>query len=402
MEITEEFIKDIYTNEYIGQHLSGLKIAKKYDISAPAIYHWFQKLGLKARDDREKTLKYTCDSNYFEKIDREDKAYWLGFIYADGYITKRGDGGSPRLGIAISEKDKKHLEYFRYCIKTNAPINTYTQKGGYGNNTVYCRIIISDPKIVNDLIDKGCYYNKTNIVKFPTREQVPEDMIKHFIRGYFDGDGSIYENKTGFGFSFCGTDDLLNGIIDELIKNGITDRRAKLEKRKPGQIVSSFSYGGNQITARFGEYLYSDDDFIIMSFLDRKADRYIKNLKRIAEIDKKRDRSNYSCCVCGDSDTNTVFYKCGKEGEWNQKILCARHYQQVMKNGKITLIKPRSFGKKNFCDVCGDEYGRMTLVGDKYPSFKGMTLCRRHYCQLYTYGELKDSIKGEHKNETNN
>ena len=62
-----------------------------------------------------------------------------------------------------------------------------------------CRILLTSEKTVNDLIDKGCFRNKTKILKFPTEDQVPKHLIHHFIRGYIDGDGSIsYYKKNDY------------------------------------------------------------------------------------------------------------------------------------------------------------------------------------------------------------
>ena len=64
----------------------------------------------------------------------------------------------------------------------------------------------------NDLIKQGCVPNKSLILTFPNKYQVPKNLINHFIRGYFDGDGSIYEySKTHAGsISFIGTESVLN------------------------------------------------------------------------------------------------------------------------------------------------------------------------------------------------
>ena len=57
------------------------------------------------RTDREQALKYTCDENYFEKIDTAEKAYWLGFMYTDGYIQNKRKNSNMKIGIALSQSD---------------------------------------------------------------------------------------------------------------------------------------------------------------------------------------------------------------------------------------------------------------------------------------------------------
>ena len=73
---------------------------------------------------------YTLNENFFETIDTEDKAYWLGFIYADGYITK-SKTGQHNLGIKLSIKDLAHLQKFALDIKTNKPIGIYKEQTQY-------------------------------------------------------------------------------------------------------------------------------------------------------------------------------------------------------------------------------------------------------------------------------
>lgn len=80
-------------------------------------------------------------------------------------------------------------------------------------------------------------------------------------------------------------------------------------------------------------------------------------------------------------------------GEYDGEILCSKHYQQLRKYGKIVP------DKKNKCDVCGNDTGRLTQVGKGFPQYHGMTLCLRHYNQLFKYGYIKDNFNNiEEKN----
>ena len=94
-------------------------------------------------------FKYSFNENYFEKIDSFDKAYWLGFIAADGYITKSTNGQNV-LGINLGEKEP--LEKFKFCINSDHPINLYNSTNPY-NDTISnaFRIILVSNKTVNDI-----------------------------------------------------------------------------------------------------------------------------------------------------------------------------------------------------------------------------------------------------------
>lgn len=131
---------------------------------------------------------YTCNYRYFQNIDSEEKAYWLGFIMADGHIfeTYKGNRPNPARGlkITLSVVDKDHLYKFRDCMDSNHPIRTYSRKG----SNDYCRIVINDSNLYYDLVNLGAIPNKTFKVKFPNIE---EKYYKHYIRGLWDGDGGF-------------------------------------------------------------------------------------------------------------------------------------------------------------------------------------------------------------------
>lgn len=139
-------------------------------------------------------MKYTSNLKFFENIDTEEKAYWIGFLYADGYVryTKRNGG---ELRLKLSAKDVDHLLKFRNTINSNSKFTYSTSKvkynGIYSISDSVCFSIYSK-KIVDDLHKHGCVNAKTNLIRFP---KLDDTLKYHFIRGYFDGDGSIHKIK---------------------------------------------------------------------------------------------------------------------------------------------------------------------------------------------------------------
>lgn len=395
----ETLVKYIYNEYYINQHLSVLKLEELFNYSRHTFYRLFKKYNLETRNFRDMKMQYSCNSNYFETIDTEEKAYWLGFMYADGYIQKEStDGCSKKVGISLSEKDKEHLEKFKECINSNTPIHTYNVSSGYNINSIYCRIILTEPKMAEDLIDKGCFEHKTNIIKFPTEQQVPKHLLKHFIRGYFDGDGSLKQRKSKYKtgminydyvIAFIGTDDFLKGIQDYLLENNIITRKYDFTKRKNDQTVSAFEFGGNIASLRFCEFIYGDAKI----FLDRKYQRYI-NLKEM--IKNKNDSKNFEkiCSVCGISCENN-WRRWVKDGEYNNKILCNKHYTQLLKHG---VIKP-DYTRKEICDVCEDRHSRKYSLWLHEGELLGKTLCKKHYEQMNKYNKIIDETQAKHKNK---
>jgi hypothetical protein len=136
-------------------------------------------------------LKYLhYNKDYFENIDTKEKAYWLGFIYADGCVTTQ-----DRVSILLSKNDEDHLQKFADCLESNIKIRYQTIKKKTTEfvttkgNTEACSISIKNTKLQKDLIDKGVTKNKTYNLVFPNSDILPNEYIKDFIRGYFDGDG---------------------------------------------------------------------------------------------------------------------------------------------------------------------------------------------------------------------
>ena len=285
----DELVKYVYDEYYVKQHLSTMKIAKLFGFNNTWMNRWFNKNGLSLRSDQEKGKLYYCNENYFDVVDNEHKAYWLGFLCADGFIQNSSiKGCSRKVGLSLIDSDIKHLEKLKKDIETNAAINIYQCKGNsYNLNSKYCRIMITSEKLVSSLIDKGCVEHKSNIIKFPTEEQVPYLLLKHYIRGYFDGNGSVTivkpnkdknRNTTSYKIRFTSTDDMLNGIQNYLLNEGIIKRLYPLSKRKQEHIVSNFEFGGNLQSYKFLKWLYEDAEV----YLDRKYERYL-SLKEYIE-----------------------------------------------------------------------------------------------------------------------
>lgn len=146
--------------------------------------------------------KHIFDENFFELINTEKKAYWLGFIYADGCLYNNS------LRIELQLKDIDLLKQFKQDIKA------FDSEITINYNRQSCQIILNSKTNLENLFKNGCYVNKTFKIKFPTKEQVPDNLIHHFMRGYFDGDGCIYsrKNKNGVNtFSVVGNFDFISG-----------------------------------------------------------------------------------------------------------------------------------------------------------------------------------------------
>ncbi|MTK11827.1 MAG: hypothetical protein F8N39_06990, partial [Clostridiaceae bacterium] len=147
--------------------------------------------GINIRDNTSNSRKYTHNENFFEGINNELNAYWLGFIYADGFIESKRKNCGQKFGITLNSIDEEHLYKFKSHIAATNPIKHYLASG-YNPNGNFSKILITSQKTVEDLKRLGVKENKTLNLTFPDDKKVSNCLIRHFIRGYFDGDGTIY------------------------------------------------------------------------------------------------------------------------------------------------------------------------------------------------------------------
>jgi len=132
-------------------------------------------------------------NNLFEKADTEEKAYWLGFLYADGCIHKRG------IRIALSIVDEEHIKKINNFFLNKGKISYLKEKFFNSKNKDYmCReqvvFELHDVTSLEFLSKYGFCENKTIYGKL-NMQNIPFNLQKHFWRGMIDGDGSIYYNE---------------------------------------------------------------------------------------------------------------------------------------------------------------------------------------------------------------
>jgi intein/homing endonuclease len=207
--------------------------------------------------------KIDFNESFFETIDSEEKAYWLGFIAADGciLIVNKNSNPSYRLSIGLSEKDLNHLEKFKKSIELNHKLykreNKYNYKDQLSIKISY-HIRIHSKKMFNDLLDKGITPRKSLTLKPPLN--VPEDLIRHWIRGYFDGDGSvgIRKNIDTLSIQLSGTKEVLEFIL----KESEIDWKIRLRDRSKAHFIG----GSHSKALKFLSLIYLNSNI----YLDRK------------------------------------------------------------------------------------------------------------------------------------
>ena len=233
--------------------------------------------------------KYYYNKSYFKKIDNPEKAYWLGFLYADGCITRfyRNEKlKAMSLELTLQEQDKEHLEKLRDCLESNVQISRKTIKDKYIAN----RIVFCCTDMCKDLINLGCTPQKSLTLTFPSTDTLPQEYISHFIRGYFDGDGGVHYGENyvyhkqkhntylqyRYSCYFSGNEDFLMSIKKVLENNGIKVSKIYSDTRSNNKQI--YIYGKENIN-KFKNFIYKDSTIN----LSRKFDKffYVENCKEL-------------------------------------------------------------------------------------------------------------------------
>ena len=258
------------TGNYTGKQLSEL-----FPISQVSINTLLKRNGYVAKSQSELQRKYPIVEDFFDVIDTEEKAYILGLLYADGYNNT--DRNSVNLGL--KESDKKILDKITNLIQPTKPLqyvdtSRARKKIGCENSQNQYRLVIANKHISQRLAELGCGKAKTHNLTFPTEEQVPSHLIRHFVRGYFDGDGSVSNGKTAQ-VDVIGTISFLLPLQDILFKELSLNRTVLNQRYKErDNEIRSLQIGGNNQCIKFRDWLYKDATI----YLERKKnifDNYI-------------------------------------------------------------------------------------------------------------------------------
>lgn len=208
--------------------------------------------------------------DYFHEINTEEKAYWLGFLYADGCVSN----DMKCTTVELSSIDEEHVRKFANAIHSEHKISFK------GKNNEFVRIAVSCKQMCIDLCNNGCVPNKSMVLQFPTSDIVPDDLIHHFIRGYFDGDGclshsvglhkrndrnpdKLYQHDK-WTLKFIGTMSMMKGISEYL------DMHNKLYNQLKGKNHYTLKCGGKALVKNKMDMIYKNATV----YLNRKYDKY--------------------------------------------------------------------------------------------------------------------------------
>ena len=210
------------------------------------------------------------NENFFEVIDTEEKAYWLGFLLADGSINSNRN----QISIALSSIDRDHIIKFQKSINSRHNICDYLANNNVTNKKYPTSdLVLHSKKMKDDLFNLHIHDNKTKKEK-PC--EIPKNLIRHYIRGFFDGDGwiSSYDRRIqdrcknkkwelGFGSSF--------EMIDYISKH-LSNTLNIAYKEPKKNCIYRIRYSSNSDIAKIIKYLYKDSTI----YLNRKQNKVLE------------------------------------------------------------------------------------------------------------------------------
>ena len=182
------------------------KIAKEYSVDRGSLSNNLKSVGHTVRNLQNQPR---VREDAFSKIDSEEGAYWLGFLYADGCVMD-----DNRMELSLQERDYEHL--VKFCSFIGMPTSAIK----YRKSTRSYRVSFRSKRMKEDLISLGCVPRKSTVLTYPREEQVPHSYARDFCRGYVDGDGYIGTKKGSKGdiprLSILGTKPFLESLVSEM------------------------------------------------------------------------------------------------------------------------------------------------------------------------------------------
>lgn len=262
--------KDKIIDLYLNHKMSSVKIGELYNCDHKVILKVLHNNNVMV-DQKKFVRHYSLNEHYFDIIDDQNKAYILGLLYADG----SNDTSKSTISISLQEEDVSILEKIRVIVGSSKPLEyiDYSNKNDYGYKYKnQYRLIFFSRYMSNILENIGMISNKSLKLEFPN---IDKKYYKHFIRGYFDGDGSLVQqiknnNNHPVLVTITSTDCFCKKILDiinhELNINGcITEASCK------NGITKVLSISGRNACKKFLDWIYTDANL----YIKRKYNRYL-------------------------------------------------------------------------------------------------------------------------------
>lgn len=253
----EDNLDDIINRYINGESTNSISIF--YNTTNKRILKLLKENHVSIRDTSHAYRRYEIDETFFDVIDTQEKAYILGLLWADGCNKTY----SNTITLGLQAGDKKILEDINLIMQSNRPLRFERRK----NNNCQDQYILSiTNKHISEILDQlGLCRAKSLVLKFP--EWLDISLYPHFIRGVFDGDGSIASDSHHH-MSIVGTNDFCV-YLNKYLKNiGI---ESVIYDTKRNDITKELKINRKHDCKKFFDYIYKDATI----YLERKYLKYI-------------------------------------------------------------------------------------------------------------------------------
>lgn len=249
-------------DKYVNCNYTLKQLGREFSCSYGTIRNLLNKQGINSRGNKQ---GYPRNELYFHSINTPEKAYWLGFMCADGCVH------SQRNEISLNITDLEHLEKFKAAIGAINHKITITQDQRFPKAKKLYQLSIKDAQLWKDLNKWRREPQKTS--KINRIPNIPKDYVSHFLRGYFDGDGSLHylASTNNYRISFLGNKPFL-----EEVRNILNVPKISIAQDRDKNIYQLQISGRKQVV-RILNYLYQDSDSKMR--LNRKYNKYLECLK---------------------------------------------------------------------------------------------------------------------------
>ena len=261
--VSKNQIYEMY--ELYEQGKNTREIGALYNLSHSYISRLFHQESLNLRDQHETSRKHNFNEKFFDSINTQEKAYFLGLLWADGTNSLE----KHCIEIGLQEKDKHILE--QMLIAIDADYKLKCVKSQYpGGQDIYKLSLFSE-YMSNRLNDIGMIPNKSLVLTFPTC--VPSYLIFHFIRGVFDGDGYISHNND-YTCEIMGTESFCMTLQKILLEVGIESKIYNTTLRKETSTRRLY-IGRKENVCKLLHYIYDNSTVCLKRKYDIALSRYI-------------------------------------------------------------------------------------------------------------------------------
>lgn len=266
--LPDEKVAEMYKYYESGMNMKDIGLI--YGVTKEAIQCIFKRRNLLVRFSK----RYEFNRDYFSSIDTPVKSYIVGFLAADGGVDRKA------ISIKVSIKDVSVLELIKREVGSEVPIKHRRGqpiKDGKYTQADYCYIRLSSKKMFLDLVSIGITPRKSLTLKPPVG--IPDNLVKYFILGYFDGDGTIgHQNPKNPRFSILGTLEMTTFIQKHLVVNAGLTMNSLSKKYESG--VWLVGWGGPVNAIKFRDYMYDTKEQFSLA---RKRERFftVNTTKRV-------------------------------------------------------------------------------------------------------------------------